>query len=1316
MNEFPLAPFLAMLATDGIRVTLNDYDRISLTLRTGGTWTVKRLRGVLLALLVKSADQEKAFVRRFDEFFNTALEVEELSAAELEQLWAQLHGLIRERNISLPVPSSAVPRTPLGKAFRPKPQEQQHHFRFPKYRFRSWHVLMLIPVLALTAFLWFKYLQPSASEIPIVDVPDLVEPLPIAPPNQTNRQTTTGVSVSVKEIGPPVQLPVEHSWRDQAGVVGLFSLLTLGYAIFLWVLGNLPTEHKLAWDPRGQRHFPLGQIGGKSAPHLDSVTLDQLADSLGYFQSEAPGKRLNVRASVEAMARQSGLPLLVFHKRRQLRTVYILEDAYAQPLAWNPVPHELAEGLSQRGIHVKYGRFYGSPTQFQIEGTVEWLEDMEAQRQNYLLLVFSDSKSLHYRRDSFVLETLARWPFLAWMELREPRHWDESTALVKNYGLPLFPATSAGLLRAMQRFLTEQSAGEDFSDAAGEWRGIPASVGSDLSIYVEGLLGDALLWGQACAMIQPVTMGLADALRREFQPHLSPERIERLFALPGTSMSASGIRFSVPVLAVLRAGFMVRWDQHRQDEILRFLMEKIAETEPEQKDSLAHLVWQWTMERVRLELEPDRALEQIAKLEETPLKGAIQAELENVVLPGAPLREPGSTDITRVPLRRKPQTQEALAHLARIATNVLKDPEYRPWLIERIRANLRQLARLFNHLRVELDALIWRIVRSLLEGVEKLNGAKSGAAKFDALNASDIGTASALEIVAHPRKLSFKHLKRNRTYSRRLTLRTVSGGWLLGQASADTNWIRVEPAIFDSDKSERFIKVLVDTSGLQPGQHEGNVILVAARHETLVPVTLAVVESWRERVAAWWKKHKPAARLQLPLALAAFVLAVLVTHRILPANWVNRLYNRPPALKEVKETERLNEQDDRLKIKAYAEDPDRDEVVQYKWEADGGEIEGNGDSAIVKVAGIAPAADGAGSEVNLKLKLKDARGGHSAYTAKITLESKTHETETEVTVTPTDPASEAKPSPPVSDPSKGGAAKDKGRQKGDKLASSQSEQRTRTLTVITDSPVSTVRFYSLDRSDMSFRTVVASKTYSFEVSLKTLPPGTYAVAVEENGKPDIYYNLVTIGDSDQRVALTMNEADGPLYEFVTNVKGIEVTIDGSIVTIERGGAQYLVPIAKGQHKIVATKQGYKQWEQTIDISTFPSRIIKIEMVRDSQDLLAKARELYQVGRYDEALREARRALAVDPANAKAYLLLSRISEKSSDFPTAVGYVNKAIELAPNLIDAYILRGHLYLMLGDLARALEDVNKALVLDPNNQEALDLRTLITKAMKP
>jgi hypothetical protein len=370
---------------------------------------------------------------------------------------------------------------------------------------------------------------------------------------------------------------------------------------------------------------------------------------------------LNVPASIEATLHSGGIPTLEFSKRRQVRSLLILEDVFAEATAWNSIARELAEGMRQRGVPVLYGQFSGSPERFKTEdGSVYHLEDLEDERRGYLLLIFTDGKGLYRHESTFALEDLARWPMVAWMELREPRFWDETSVLPTRYGIPIYPATPAGAVWAVRRFLTEQGIEADFSEQAIHWHGIPDQADAHLGVYVEGLLGDALIWAQDCAMLQPISPGLVDALRREFHPHLPRERIERLNVLPGTQCNASGLRFSDEVLSVLRTGFLIRRDEEEQEDVLRFLLRKVQEAEPDQEDSLAHLAWETVEKRILLELDLDDDLERLTQLAKTPLGRAVTASLENFGFPG---------QAGKIPLRLKPRNKHALQRLARISEN-----------------------------------------------------------------------------------------------------------------------------------------------------------------------------------------------------------------------------------------------------------------------------------------------------------------------------------------------------------------------------------------------------------------------------------------------------------------------------------------------------------------------------------------------------------------------------------------------------------------------------------------------------------------------
>ena len=76
----------------------------------------------------------------------------------------------------------------------------------------------------------------------------------------------------------------------------------------------------------------------------------------------------------------------------------------------------------------------------------------------------------------------------------------------------------------------------------------------------------------------------------------------------------------------------------------------------------------------------------------------------------------------------------------------------------------------------------------------------------------------------------------------------------------------------------------------------------------------------------------------------------------------------------------------------------------------------------------------------------------------------------------------------------------------------------------------------------------------------------------------------------------------------------------------------------------------------------------------TEDLLAKARDLYQAGRDDEALPELHRVVMLEPTNAEAYLLSGRINQRRGDQEAAIAALKTAIFWDPKLIDAHILLG------------------------------------------
>jgi tetratricopeptide (TPR) repeat protein len=113
----------------------------------------------------------------------------------------------------------------------------------------------------------------------------------------------------------------------------------------------------------------------------------------------------------------------------------------------------------------------------------------------------------------------------------------------------------------------------------------------------------------------------------------------------------------------------------------------------------------------------------------------------------------------------------------------------------------------------------------------------------------------------------------------------------------------------------------------------------------------------------------------------------------------------------------------------------------------------------------------------------------------------------------------------------------------------------------------------------------------------------------------------------------------------------------------------------------------------------------------TQDLLAKARELYQAGRDDEALPELHRVVMIEPTNAEAYLLSGRINQRRGDQEAAIAALKTAIFWDPKLIDAHVLLGRIFLDRGDRGEATKYATSAMTIDPNNQEAIALQRQVT-----
>ncbi len=100
MSNIPFHLFLASLATNGIRLTVRDYELIQLALQTGGVWTISRLRNSLLVLLAKNPEQQESFIRRFEQWFHSDSELDErLTNLDIQHALGDLRQLAQKQRI-----------------------------------------------------------------------------------------------------------------------------------------------------------------------------------------------------------------------------------------------------------------------------------------------------------------------------------------------------------------------------------------------------------------------------------------------------------------------------------------------------------------------------------------------------------------------------------------------------------------------------------------------------------------------------------------------------------------------------------------------------------------------------------------------------------------------------------------------------------------------------------------------------------------------------------------------------------------------------------------------------------------------------------------------------------------------------------------------------------------------------------------------------------------------------------------------------------------------------------------------------------------
>ena len=90
-------------------------------------------------------------------------------------------------------------------------------------------------------------------------------------------------------------------------------------------------------------------------------------------------------------------------------------------------------------------------------------------------------------------------------------------------------------------------------------------------------------------------------------------------------------------------------------------------------------------------------------------------------------------------------------------------------------------------------------------------------------------------------------------------------------------------------------------------------------------------------------------------------------------------------------------------------------------------------------------------------------------------------------------------------------------------------------------------------------------------------------------------------------------------------------------------------------------------------------------------------ELVIQGRYDEAIEECTKAIALDPSLVKAYFWRAVAYYQKIQYDLAIADCNKVIEIDPNLVEAYVNRAAAYCAQMQYDLAIADCNKVIEID-------------------
>ncbi|TBF23422.1 hypothetical protein ELG77_33165 (plasmid) [Rhizobium leguminosarum] len=585
--QWPIRRLIALLRAGGLMIGPREEEQILVVTTLGAPWERKRLRGVLANLVLQGETDRMQFETAFDTVFPPdPVEVQPFSTAPPV--------IMPSTHASLIQADAPPERNPIAfeKLDRITPERSQ------------------IGELIETIFEIVLKLLGDRLGIAILVL-----------------AACGAIAVGANGGGSPFE-PAPYETRQVIPMTAwaFAALAAAGFCapIFLairWFTRSQPVISRkpppLIHDVNAALTFRVGLVGGPPPRAIDAGHAKVIGDLFAYSAGGDDVRLLDVERTIDAVVRAGGYPMIRHSAEPVLPVVVILIDENAPARIWNSLPQELVDALSQRGLDVRVYKFQGSlhrGTEGGGQPTVAAMGLIAIVEDEYQLstMVFSDAAGWS-DADTLLLKRLAVRGTAFWFDDRDRELWDARLDGLRQARIPIWEATAAGVEEALR-----------MAYAPGRGIGIPAVTAGavlrrrrspSLEDEIVAQLGSAISWASHCAIMEPISYGLADTIRRAFHPDLPWIVFSRLASLPGSTTTIEGLRFNAGVRATLLTHMARQEPTAVREAVVELIAGEIAEAgHALPADSPARVLADLVSARVTIHARPDEAVRQLQRI------------------------------------------------------------------------------------------------------------------------------------------------------------------------------------------------------------------------------------------------------------------------------------------------------------------------------------------------------------------------------------------------------------------------------------------------------------------------------------------------------------------------------------------------------------------------------------------------------------------------------------------------------------------------------------------------------------------------------